>query len=272
MLTEKTFAAKGMSINYAEGPPAGPPLVMLHGVTNRWQTWLPVLPLLGWQFHCCALDQRGHGRSGRAADGYQSDRFAQDVIQFLEQEIKQPVVLVGQSLGAMITLKVAAQAPDLIQAIVVSDPPLFAAADGDGTTPPWFQQYYDLVRARTTRDEKVAALAELTPDTDLAAIQAHLKCLEMLDPEVLLAGAADGLFVDFALADVLPKISCPTLLIRGNPDLGGVIEAQELQRALALIAKVTYIDVTDMGHNLHIPQPNVFAGLVSNFLQWLEPA
>jgi hypothetical protein len=71
--------------------------VLLHGVTNRWQTWLPVLPLLGW---------RGHGRSGRAAD---------------------------------------------------------------------------------------------------------------------------GLFVDLALADVLPKISCPTLLIQGNPDPGGVIEYRDMQ-------------------------------------------
>ncbi len=270
MLTEKTFVVKDMSINYAEGPPSGRPLVMLHGVTNRWQTWMPVLPLLGWHYHCYALDQRGHGRSGRATDGYQSDRFAQDVIQFLQEVVKQPVVLVGHSLGAMITMKVAARAPDLIQAIVLGDPPLSDAVDGSKSPPPWFQQYFDLVTATTSRDEKLATLNELTPDTDLASIQAHLKSLEMLDPEVLVNGAADRLFDDLTLTGILPQITCPTLLIQGNPDLGGVIKDQDVKRALALLSKVTHIYVADMGHSLHIPHPHEFFTMVSNFIEGLE--
>ena len=227
------------------------------------------MPLLGWHYHCYALDQRGHGRSGRATDGYQSDRFAQDVIQFLQEVVKQPVVLVGHSLGAMISIKVAAQAPDLIQAIVLGDPPLSAAVDSNGLTPPWFQQYLDLVMATSSRAEKLATLDELTPDTDLAAIQAHLKSLEMLDPEVLISGAEDRLFVDLALGDILPKITCPVLLIQGNPALGGVIEDQDAQRALALLSKVIHIYVADMGHSLHASQPHTFSTMVSNFIEGL---
>ena len=65
MLTERTFDAGDVSLNYAEGPPAGPPLVLLHGSSLRWQHFLPVIPLLGWRWHLYALDLRGHGRSGR---------------------------------------------------------------------------------------------------------------------------------------------------------------------------------------------------------------
>ena len=267
MLTEKRFSGHSLSINYVEGPASGRPVVLLHGVTNRWQTWLPVLPLLGWRYHCYALDQRGHGRSGHATDGYQSEQFAQDVIAFLQDVVKRPVVLIGHSLGAMITMKVAALAPEWVEAIVLGDPPLSAAADGNGVPPPWFQQYLDILRSHGTRADRLRRLAELAPDLDPVAIQAQLRSLEMLDPEILVTGAADGLFVDLALADILPKISCPSLLIQGNPALGGVIEEQDVQYARPFLAHTTHIYVADMGHSMHVPFPNRFANLISNFIE-----
>ncbi len=270
LLTEKTFAAKDINLNYAEGPSSGQPLVLLHGVTNRWQNWLSVLPILGWNYHCFALDQRGHGHSEHAKDGYQSDRFAQDVIHFLSDIVKQPVILIGHSLGSMITIKVASQAPELLRAIVLSDPPLSGAADGGGDPPLWFQQYLDLVSSSNSRTEMLAILENLTPGADPTVIQMHLKSLEMLDPEVLISGATDRLFKDFFLTDLVPKITCPVLLIQGNPSLGGVIEDQDLKQVLALKPDITHIYLSDMGHNLHIPQPNTFATIVTNFIEAID--
>ncbi len=274
MLAEKSFTAKNISINYVEGPHSGQPVVMLHGVTNRWQDWLPVLPFFGWRYHTYALDHRGHGRSGRAIDGYQSNCFAKDVIQFLQDIVGQPVVLVGHSLGAMITLRVAAQAPELIQAVVLGDPPLSDAADSNGPIPPWFQQYLDLIRSDRSREDKLAKLAKLTRETDPGAhgtaIHAHFKALELMDPQVLIAGVERQLFIDFMLADILPQIYCPVLLIRGNPALGGVITDKDFQRALRLLPQATDVYVANMGHNLHAPQPHTFFSMVSNFIEGLE--
>ncbi len=273
LLAEKTFDADGMSLNYVEGPPGGQPVVMLHGVTNRWHNFMPVLPLFGWGYHAYALDQRGHGHSGRAIDGYQSSRFAHDVVQFLQGVVRQPVVLLGHSLGAMITLQVAAEAPDAVKAIVLGDPPLFNAADGGGTIPPWFQQYLDLMMSDGSREEKLSNLTNITretePDVDGAAIQAHLRCLELLDPEVLVTGAEARLFTDLVLADVLPRIQCSVLLIQGNPALGGVVSDSDAERALNLLPQSTHIYVADMGHNLQIPQPNTFFSIVSNSIEGL---
>jgi hypothetical protein len=44
MLREKTFDAEVVSLNYVEGLSHGLPLVMLHGLSLRWQTLLPNLP------------------------------------------------------------------------------------------------------------------------------------------------------------------------------------------------------------------------------------
>lgn len=70
MLTERQLDTGAVTINYAEGPKGGPPLVLLHGVTSRWQVWLTSLPPLMLRWHVVAADLRGHGRSGRVPDQY----------------------------------------------------------------------------------------------------------------------------------------------------------------------------------------------------------
>jgi pimeloyl-ACP methyl ester carboxylesterase len=65
MLQEKRFDTGTVTLKYAEGPPAGPPLVLLHGGGDRWQQFQPLMPGLMAHRHVYALDMRGHGKSGR---------------------------------------------------------------------------------------------------------------------------------------------------------------------------------------------------------------
>ncbi|MBM4419582.1 MAG: alpha/beta fold hydrolase, partial [Chloroflexi bacterium] len=43
-------------------------MVFVHGMTRRWQTWLPAMLAFACDHPVYALDLRGHGRSDRAAD------------------------------------------------------------------------------------------------------------------------------------------------------------------------------------------------------------
>ena len=65
MLRESTLETPPGSLNLAEGPANGPVLILLHGFTNRWQTFLPILPGLTKKWQVIAFDHRGHGRSVR---------------------------------------------------------------------------------------------------------------------------------------------------------------------------------------------------------------
>ena len=67
MLTEKRFDTGTLTINYAEGPMNGSPLVLLHGGTARWQELNPLITELEHHWHVYACDKRGHGKSDRAA-------------------------------------------------------------------------------------------------------------------------------------------------------------------------------------------------------------
>jgi alpha-beta hydrolase superfamily lysophospholipase len=52
------------AIALREAPnPAAPPLVLLHGIGSRAESWWPVLDPLAARFHLYALDLRGHGGS-----------------------------------------------------------------------------------------------------------------------------------------------------------------------------------------------------------------
>ncbi len=71
MLVERTFDAGNVSINYADGPAAGPPLLMLHGVTSRWQNFLNFMPVFTQRWHVYAADLRDMAApaASRAATG-----------------------------------------------------------------------------------------------------------------------------------------------------------------------------------------------------------
>src|SRR3990172_5078197 len=110
---ERTVACVQIKINYAQWPGDGPPLLLVHGLSGRWQSWLSVVPLLQARWRVIALDLRGHGKSGRAADGYDLRFYAADVESFIPAVIGGPVNVIGHSLGAMTAIVVASNAPSL---------------------------------------------------------------------------------------------------------------------------------------------------------------
>src|SRR5215213_869174 len=75
----------GVRLRYAaQGDPAGPGIILLHGFTDSWFSWSEVLPRLSPSLNVFALDQRGHGDSDRPDTGYALDDFAGDVLAFMD--------------------------------------------------------------------------------------------------------------------------------------------------------------------------------------------
>ena len=83
-MEEHSLYTGAVAINYAEGPSAGPPLVMLHRTSYRWQAMAALFPDLSSGWHLYAPDLRGHGGSGWAPGRYRLSDYADDVVAFLE--------------------------------------------------------------------------------------------------------------------------------------------------------------------------------------------
>ena len=99
----------------------GPPVVLLHGLASTCRIWDLTAPILARDFSVIAVDQRGHGDSGKPEDGYEFASVGNDVAALLEGRGIQRPVLVGHSWGADVALEVAVAQPDLLHGIVFVD-------------------------------------------------------------------------------------------------------------------------------------------------------
>ena len=275
MLREQTFDTGVVPINYVVGPAEGRPLVLLHGVTSRWQTWLPVMPDLALRWRLFALDLRGHGRSGRVPGAYRVTDYADDVVAFLRRQVGEPAVLVGHSLGAIVAITVAAEASEAVRAVVLEDPPLAGFRHQRLRDRPEYERFTtsrDLARSGRTVDELVAALRDLQPDQDAVALRARATQLSQLDPDVLTLVLEDRAKEGFDLDACLRRLTCPVLLLQGNPALGGALADVDAHRAAALLTRGIYVRLPEVGHGIHADdqgQPITFCRLVHQFLESL---
>jgi pimeloyl-ACP methyl ester carboxylesterase len=79
--------------------------------------------------------------------------------------------------------------------------------------------------------------------------------LHQLDPDML-AAVLDGPEVMLAGYDpqvLLPKIQCPVLLLQADPAHGAVLRDDEVALAQQLLAQPTHVQVSGIGHALHVP-------------------
>lgn len=124
---EIQFDTGEIKINYVVRPKNGPPLILIPGQGADWKNYEKVLPLLSSNFQVYAVDVRGHGKSDWTTGDYSFASIGRDMVAFLENVVKEPAIISGNSSGGLIALWLAANRPDLVRSIIMEDPPLFSA-------------------------------------------------------------------------------------------------------------------------------------------------
>src|SRR5215510_3009276 len=94
--------SNGLKVHYYEWPGPRPNLVLLHPSSGYGRMWEATAVALGSRFHVYALDQRGHGSSGRPDGDYSAEEYANDLWLFLTAVGVDKAILAGQSLGARV--------------------------------------------------------------------------------------------------------------------------------------------------------------------------
>ena len=92
-------------------PTGVPTTVFVHGLDSSKDTWAPViLDLVKAGYPCLALDQRGHGHSPLGdPEQFGPEALAGDIFAAAEcHGITQPFILVGHSMGGLVSLRAAA--------------------------------------------------------------------------------------------------------------------------------------------------------------------
>lgn len=109
----------GGPVHYADFGGSGAPLVLLHGLGGSLTNWLAVAGALTPRFRVFAPDLIGFGRTPRAGRSAGIAAQAALVARFVEHVGGGAAVVVGNSMGGLVAVQLAADRPDLVARIVL---------------------------------------------------------------------------------------------------------------------------------------------------------
>ncbi|KAH9319865.1 hypothetical protein KI387_021634, partial [Taxus chinensis] len=97
----------------------GPPIVLIHGFGASAFHWRYNIPQLAKKFKVYAVDLLGFGWSEKAIIDYNAFVWRNQVSDFLKEIVKEPAILVGNSLGGFTALITAADCPEFVSAVAI---------------------------------------------------------------------------------------------------------------------------------------------------------
>jgi len=121
--TKKEYVINGQTIHAMQaGRPGRQVALMVHGWSSSWYAMSPIMGLLAQRFHCIAVDLPGYGQSPPLAERAAISRYAELLAELIEQVSSSPVVLIGHSMGGMISITLSLKYPILVERMVLLSP------------------------------------------------------------------------------------------------------------------------------------------------------
>ena len=282
---EATFTGSEVPIHYFEGPRNGPDLVLLHGLARDWHSFSVLLPDLVSRFHLFLLDLRGHGTSGRATNGYRISQFAGDVATLISALSPNGSAIFGHSLGAMVGLYAAGSGKCRVTALIVGDSMISPENLSRSPYHSLFSQLkklierggsqHDLARGigkieiRLPGIDEPLRLDELAGNTP-SVLSEWARSAHLADPDALAMSLDGSAFQGWDPQTVLPRISCPVLLMQGNPQLDALLSDADVEMALKLLVRAEHVKFPLLGHALFMQKSEPVLKEVSRFLNLLK--
>jgi glycerol-3-phosphate dehydrogenase len=273
----------------AEHAGSGPTLVLVHGLGGCHQNWLPAAPLLARHARVLAVDLVGFGRTPEAGRGVGVEAQAAMLEGFLARVVRGPAVLVGNSLGGLVSLVVAARAPERVAGLVLVGPaqppapgrrvdPLGAlrllvhATPGLGEALLWWNGrrtgprglFVDLL---TLGCADVRRVPRAVVEANVALVGERMEKLAWAHASSYLRGTRS------LLAALLPRgrfdrwvaaVRAPTLLVHGRQDR--LVDVRDSEHLARQRPDWTFVPMEDVGH---VPQMETPSRFVSHLRAWL---
>ncbi|MFC5952265.1 alpha/beta fold hydrolase [Pseudonocardia lutea] len=249
------------------------PALLLHGGGQTRHSWFrtaAALAAAGWD--AVALDARGHGDSDWAPDGdYGTDALNADLLAVVEQ-IGEPALLVGASMGGMTALVAEGEHGGLARALVLVDIVPRVEPDGVarimafmGANPDGFaslEEVAEAVRAYNPHRRRPPNPEGLRKNVRL---REDGRWYWHWDPAFLRVGDEPRRSTTHErAAAAAARVAVPTLLVRGAQS--DIVSEDGVQELLQLIPGSVHVDVSATGHMVAGDDNDVFTRTVLDFL------
>jgi 2-(acetamidomethylene)succinate hydrolase len=273
-MTTTTFEWKGFAVEERMVPVpggeiavnllgSGPALVLLHGITSAGIAWTTVADQLAADFQLIIVDQRGHGRSFKPDHGYLLPDYADDLDALLSHfKLDHPLIM-GHSMGGMVTLEWATRHPNRAAALVLEDAPMRhggpnAAEHFDG----WIvANAMPTLAAEAYYRNKYPGMpdVELRIRADSITATARAVFTELKENMLSQRGAV--------IIDQFAGITSPTLLVYGDLHDGGMVPRTDAAHFEETLANAETVRIAGVGHGIHRDVPDQFLSVVTPFLK-----
>jgi len=253
--------ATGVELHVAEaGPIDGMPVLFLHGYTDSWFSWSPMLERLPGGIRAIVPTQRGHGDSERPACCYGLADFAADAVALLDTLGIDRAAVVGHSLGSFVAQRIAIDRPDRVTRLVL------IASGFSGRVDPVLEMY-DAARTLTDPVDPafIRAFQESTAAKPLPS--------EFMDRVIVESGKLPARvwhdvmssLIDADASDELHRIEMPTLVLWGDRD--AVFVRRDQDALLEAIPGSRLIVYPGVGHAPNWERPDRVAADLAAFLR-----
>ena len=269
------------------GPAHGPMIIAVHGLGGSAVNWSAIAPLLTKKYRLIAPDLSGHGLTASAGRGTDVAANTALLRRFMALVAPGPVILLGNSMGGMISLLAASTGPESVRSLILLDPalplqpvrpdPLVTAVFAVSAVPvlgPLLARHRRLMPVESLVASTLALCcvdpARVPPDIVARHVEVARRRAAMAGDGRDFAHAARsvvetaGLLRGQAYRRSLRAIDCPVLLIHGQRDrLVPVAAARAVVRSHPAW---TLVELPDIGH---VPQLEAPAETAHAMRTWL---
>ena len=245
---------------------SGLPILFIHGYPLSSALWEPQLSGLVDAAHLLAVDLRGHGASQALPGPYQMDELADDCVAFMDAiNVTRPFVACGLSMGGYVTMALFRKHASRLAGLVL-------AATRGGADSEEGKANRDKATA-LARQHGVSAVVDtilpkmLSPKTYTRSpelVEGVRKMMEGTSLEGVL-GDLMGLRERPDSMTTLQQVFLPTLIMHGTDDQ--LIPLSEAEAMASAVRGSELEIIPDAGHLLNLEQPELFNGVMRNFLQ-----
>jgi pimeloyl-ACP methyl ester carboxylesterase len=245
------------------GMVGGTPVVFLHGFSDMGECWNAFVDRLQLEVPIYLVDAPAHGYSALDSTRGYSEQLVARTIEFI-RGLQQPVVLMGHSMGALEAMYIAGDAPELIRAIVLEDPPM-APDLTPWRDPATLEGLFNFLISFHHQDP-VSAEAQILasqPDWPAAEFEPWVRSKQLADP----AMRARFDIHREPMETTLARIACPALLLTGDPAAHAIVTPETAMWARTLCPTLQVSQFAGSGHSIRRDAADAVATTVRAWMQ-----
>ena len=256
-----------------------PALMLIHGGRDHARNWDAVADALVDRYTLYAPDLRGHGDSAWAIGGqYSMPDFVLDVAALADVIDRDPLTIIGHSLGGGVSLQYAGVFPDRVRKVISIEglgPPMMPPRSAHVRMREWIGYMRDFEDRKPRRYGSIEAATKRMEEENPHLTKEMARHLTVHGAKQIEDGSYIWKFDNYVrmhspyefnindARDIWSQITCPVLLVRGAESWAGDPEADGRADAFRDYRCVT---IEDAGHWVHHDKLEPFIEVTRRFL------